>query len=84
MLSVNDLAHLNALFSGYQAANQDTPGSTNYYGFVRNDGAYYIMKEVIAGSVTTYTYYKSESGVYATDWTGRAALTYARYDLVFK
>lgn len=84
MLSVNDLNHLNALFGGYQAANQDTPGSPNYYGFVRNDNAYYIMKETISGNVSTFAYYKSETGTYADDWTNRASLTYARYDLVFK
>ena len=83
-LGFNDALLSLALLKGYVAANTDTPGTTNYYGFTRTDGAYYILKEAIAGNVATYTYYKSDSGVYATDWTNRASLTYGRYDTIFK
>lgn len=70
---------------GYHPANMEINQgneATNYYGFLRDDGAYYIQKEVIAGTLTTYTYTKGSSG-YSTAWTARTSQTYATFDTTF-
>ena len=72
--SVNDLAHLNGLHEAYKAADLEA-GDTSYYGFQRNDGFWYIMKQTVSGAVTSYRFAKGESG-YSTAWTNRATQTY--------
>lgn len=59
---------------GFLIANQDT-GATSYTAFENKVGEWYIMKSVIAGAVTTYTYAKG-TGSYAAAWTARASQTY--------
>ena len=61
----------------YEIANREE-GTTSYYGYIDKDGNWYIMKS----TSTVDTFVKGITD-YATNWTGRAGLTYQRFDLVF-
>ena len=64
---------------GYQTSDMDmNPGSTSYYGFQNKEGAYYIMRAIVSGAVTNYTYSKGSSG-YDAAWTARTTQTYNRF-----
>jgi hypothetical protein len=69
------------VIQGYVASDIDV-ASPSYYGFLDAEGNWYIMKAVVTGDVTAYTFAKGTSD-YATNWTNRAALTYAVYNVVF-
>jgi hypothetical protein len=58
-----------SLLDDYMISDMDT--AANYYGFVRNNGSWLIMK--LGAAAVTYCKGNSD---YATAWTGRAALTY--------
>ena len=64
---------------GYTITEIDDSDSTSYYGFVHKTGAWYITKEDASGS---YRYAKGASN-FATNWTGRALLSYGYFDAVF-
>lgn len=80
--SVQDIAYINGIVDTYKVSDTDEPGSPQYYGFLNDEGDWYIMKEVVSGDTKTYTYVKG-SGAYSTAWTNRAAQTYATFDNVF-
>ncbi len=63
---------------GYKVAELDD-SSPAYYGFVNKDGAWFILKEESSGA---YRYFKGTSN-FATNWTGRAALSYDYYHNIF-
>jgi hypothetical protein len=65
----------------YKISDEDA-SSPAYYGYVRNDGAWYIMKATVTADVTAYRYAKGASG-YTTNWTNRAGLTYNYYNVEF-
>ena len=65
---------------GYQVSDMDTAGP--YYGYIDAEGRWYIMKETTSGTVTSYRFIKGTSD-YATNWTGRAGLTYDTFNNVF-
>lgn len=69
----------------FQSARQDTSSATvQYYGWLSDSGAYVIMKyDMTDAANTTMTYYFSKTGVFADDWTGRAALTYVEYNALY-
>ena len=52
----------------------------NYYGYLRDDGWWYIMKEDVVNK--TYRYVKGGSD-YATNWGNRSTLSYNYYNEVF-
>lgn len=65
----------------YIADKFDDAVGTKYYGFVAKGGNWYIMKEVITGVISVFTYNTGTLAnqsveAYETAWTGRAALTY--------
>lgn len=60
---------------GYLIGYQES-GSTSYTGFEDREGRWYILKSVISGTTTTYTYAKGSSG-FAAAWTARASQTYS-------
>lgn len=65
----------------YKASDVDASGgggggSPNYYGFLKSNGNWYILKEE-AGA---YRYIFGTSG-YTTNWTNRASLSYEYYDV---
>jgi len=64
---------------GYNISDQQS-GTTSYYGYLRKDGAWYIMKSVLTAPVTNYTYVKGASGY---NWAGRAGLSYASFSATF-
>ena len=66
---------------GYQISDQDM-ASPSYYGYLSTDGSWYIQKATTVAAVINYEYAAGASG-YAAAWTGRAGLTYARFDSVF-
>lgn len=80
-LSVNDVLHLNGLHDAYKAADVDA-SEPGYYGFLRSDGLWYILKQTTTLTETAYRYAKGASG-YAAAWTGRAALSYGYFADVF-
>lgn len=61
----------------------------NYYAFINNRAGsrkrWYIQRETISGSVSTFEYFTEREDVQtlADAWTGRAGLTYVRYDVAF-
>lgn len=57
----------------YLIHNLDEANDTKYYGFVDYRGAWLVMKLVTSTGVITYAVGKQ---AYATNWTGRAALTF--------
>lgn len=63
---------------GYKITQVDdsTPA---YYGFMNKSGAWFIQREEATGA---YRYAKGTSD-FATNWTGRAGLSYDYYDTVF-
>lgn len=63
---------------GYNITDVDD-SSPAYYGFLNKSGAWFIQKEGTSGD---YRYAKGASS-YATNWTGRAGLTYDYFDNVF-
>ena len=79
--SINDLAHLNGMHESYKVADQDNT-DPYYFGFINNEGQWYIMKQSTSGSVTSYRYCKGSSG-YATAWTNRATQTYDYLSVIF-
>lgn len=71
----------NAL-SEYAIANIDGDGTPNYYGFLKSDGTYYIMKEVLSAGADIYTYTRGISD-YSTAWTNRATEDYGTFAAKF-
>jgi hypothetical protein len=63
----------------FQASNLDEASDPKYYGFVCADGAYFVMEKNDTAGTIKYCFGKNLAN-YDTDWTGRAALTYKRYD----
>jgi len=55
----------------YKITDIDDAGSPKYFGFTDKDGNWFIMSL----TTTEARYARSTSG-YATNWTGRAGLTY--------
>lgn len=56
--------------------------SPNYYGFIKKDGSWYIMRQTSSSGVYTYRYVKGSSD-YATNWTNRASLSYDYFYNIF-
>lgn len=84
---IDDLGNVagSDILAGYRAADvddDDNDATANYYGFVDTDGNWYIMKEEISGSVSTYTFTRGTTN-YSANWTGRAGLTYGSFDSTF-
>ena len=63
----------------YKFQNLDESGDPAYYGYVRQDGKYYIMKLTAAG-VAQYFKSDTDTEAYDTAWTARAAKTYTDWD----
>lgn len=61
--------------STYKLSDVD---DTGYYGFLSNDGSWYIMQE-ISGA---YRYFAGASN-YSTGWTNRASHAYDYYSVIF-
>jgi uncharacterized protein RhaS with RHS repeats len=66
----------------YVIADKDDDGTPNFYGYVRPDGSWYILKETVLAGADTYKYAKG-TRAYEDNWTNRAGLTYAYFHNVF-
>lgn len=68
---------------GYRISDRDNTGAGgfNYYGYMKKDGNFYIMREEVATGA--YRYYKGTMGSYATDWTARTSQTYDYLNVIF-
>jgi hypothetical protein len=64
---------------GYRVNEVDDASLPSYYGFINQDGAWYIAREDSSGS---WRYSKGSSS-FSTNWTGRAALAYDYFDVTF-
>lgn len=64
---------------GYEITEIDDTSSPAYYGFLKKNGYWYIMKEDSTGA---YRYSKGTSD-FSTNWTNRASLTYNYFNTVF-
>lgn len=62
----------------YQIADEDTAGTTKYFGFTKADGAWYILKQDTTAG--TYRYVK---GTADYDFAGRTSLTYDYFHNIF-
>jgi mannose/cellobiose epimerase-like protein (N-acyl-D-glucosamine 2-epimerase family) len=71
----------NDFLNDYHIANIDS-ASPGYFGFLRDDGAWYIMKKTTITTVDSFLYCKGVSA-YATAWTGRATLSWATFSATF-
>jgi hypothetical protein len=69
---------------GYRICDRDSGnGDFNYYGYMKKDGSFYIMREEVA--VGAYRYYQGNIGSYATDWVARksGSITYSYLNVAF-
>lgn len=61
--------------------DDENPTGVSYYQYVSNGGRWYIMRSTYVGGDNTYEFYfASKTADIDTGWTGRAGLTYERYD----
>jgi hypothetical protein len=66
----------------YFISDKDDDASPNYYGFVKKDGNWYILKETVSAGADTYRYFKGVAD-YATNWTNRVGLSYDYFHNIF-
>lgn len=82
-VSVSGAENFNQVLDAYRVVDIDEgSASPRYYGYLRFDGYWFIMKAVVSSGVTTYTFAKGTTS-YSSNWTGRAGLSYATWDNVF-
>lgn len=75
--------NFNDIYNAYKVVDIDeNAASPRYYGYLRRDGYYFIMKATISSGVTNYTFTKGTTA-YSTAWTNRASETYAAFNAVF-
>lgn len=69
------------VFQMYRATTGARP---RYVQYLNSSGKWYIMRESESGSVRTVEFYlPTDITTIDTDWTGRASLTFSRFDEVF-
>jgi len=67
---------------GYRISDRDSGNADfNYYGYMKKDGGFYIMRETV--TTGAYRYYKGVIGDYAADWTARVGKTYNYLNIIF-
>lgn len=74
----NELPVSGNALNAYVISDLDEAGTTKYYGFLDPEGNWYILQL----TSTAARYIKGTSS-YATNWTGRAGLTYDYYNMIF-
>jgi hypothetical protein len=68
------------ILAHYKFANLDVSGDPLYLGFLQITGQWYIQKISISGGTVEYVKGSSD---YATNWTGRAGLSYGAFDTIW-
>lgn len=64
----------------YVLTNYDPTSDPMYFGFLKDDGSWFMQK---VSSTSFIVLYATGASGYAAAWTGRAGLTYDTYDHVF-
>lgn len=64
----------------YKVSDVDDIDTTKYYGFLKKDGGWYIMREDTVAK--TFRYVKGDAA-YTTAWTARASQTYNYFNIIF-
>lgn len=67
---------LQNVYALYKAQDTDEASTPKYYGFAKQNGSWYILRDNGTSTAKELRYAVGTSD-YATAWTGRAALTYA-------
>lgn len=67
---------------GYSLTDQYRTSGTRYSGFLNAKGEWYILKETMTSSTSSYRFCKGSTD-YTTNWTNRASLSYDYFDAVF-
>ena len=69
--------------SHYQISDEDG-SEPAYYGYLKSDGAWFIMKDTTTGNIVTHRYAKGASG-YSAAWMARSGgtITYNLFDTEF-
>jgi hypothetical protein len=67
---------------GYTPSDLDDMGAIQYFGFINDLGAWYIMKYDTGAAPKTIRWARGGDG-YAAAFTGRALLTYDYFNVVF-
>lgn len=66
----------------YKISDEDVVGTDSYTGFLRGDGAWYIMKSSESGDAVAYRY-ASGSSSYTTNWANKTTLSYNLFSTAF-
>ena len=68
--------------SGYSQSDEDTSGTTQYFGFIQGNGSWYILQVI---NNTSFRYFSGGGGNsnYSVQWTNRDGLAYDYYDNIF-
>jgi hypothetical protein len=68
---------------GYRISDRESTGTYNYYGYLKADGNFYIMRETLATGA--YRYYKGTINTYVATWALRAdvSITYDYFNVIF-
>ena len=70
--------------SPYVASDQVVAGAYTYFGFVEQDGAWYIQRQEVSGSNIYWRYAKGDSGYAAAIANPDAGtITYDYFDVIF-
>jgi hypothetical protein len=64
--------------ASYSISDIDESGTTKYYGYLNENGKWYIME--VTGTTVRYA---SGISLFSTNWANRIALTYGTFDNVF-
>lgn len=64
---------------GY-AISEEENNTTSYYGYLNQDGKWYIQRSVRTSTIVVHRYKRGDSGY---NWANRADPTYASFDATF-
>lgn len=64
------------IINTYHIQNIDDNIYPHYYGFINDEGLWYIMRVTLTGEVTYNRVSFQGSGLYTTAWSGRTTLQY--------
>ena len=68
------MSRFNTIIAGASVANMaSAEGGYNYYGYIRTNGEWIIMRENTAQTEYRFAFGNAD---YSTNWTGRAGLDY--------
>jgi len=82
----NDFIMRGDIKGTFNAARQDVSSvAIRYYAYLNENGAYIIQRTrtTSTAGISIIEYYGRKNGSFATDWAGRAALSYVEYNALF-